>query len=173
MAFVDPYRHRADRLATCRRQRIAIACVNRLLWPHRRKDARFALAMTLWVAKTNLSLLIVLASACAENATGICDQTVVDYCTNDANVCPAVWTQAQDPKAWGCRGRLVLEQCGHATVATVFGIDSGWHYIYGADGKLVGISAYNLGRTTCVAGIVPESDCVDPSPKYIDLCDRD
>lgn len=129
--------------------------------------------MNLWVVKRSLALVVVLASACAENTTGICGQTVVDYCLNDDKMCPALWSQAQDPDFWGCRGWLTLKQCGHATAATISGIDTGRDYTYDSDGNLVGILSWGLFGDTCVAGIVPSRRCVDPDEKRIDLCDRD
>lgn len=53
--------------------------------------------MKLLVVKRSLAFVIVFASACAENTTGICGQTVVDYCGNDNRKCPALWSQARDP----------------------------------------------------------------------------
>lgn len=128
--------------------------------------------MKLWVVKRSLALALVAASVCAENTTGVCGQTVVDYCLHDDNLCPALWSQAQDPAFWGCDGSLTLKQCGHARVATISYIDTGADYTYDFEGKLVGISWWGIFGDTCVAGIVPSSRCVDSDAKRIDLCDR-
>lgn len=131
-------------------------------------------AMNISVVRRSLALVIVLASACAENTTGVCGQTVVDYCLDDDHKCPALWSQAQDPNYWGCFfGWLTLKQCGHAKIATLSGIDTGRDYTYDSDGKLVGIAGWGIFGDTCIAGVVPSSRCEDSTAERIYLCDRD